>query len=124
MKTIHNINKWSFIITLLLYMTVILGLLSQILLGFIQVIIAIIIFSKWKQHTYRIRKYLIIYFSIVALYGVFWLLGIAETFNTNSMVMDPSILYLCIIPMSIAAYFVYVTYQIKKSTHELKLDYI
>ncbi|WP_298320323.1 hypothetical protein [uncultured Aquimarina sp.] len=124
MKTIHNINKWSFIITLLLYMTVILGLLSQILLGFIQVIIAIIIFSKWKQHTYRIRKYLIIYFSIVALYGVFWLLGIAETFNTNSMVMDPSILYLCIIPMSIAAYFVYVTYQIKKSAHELKLDYI
>jgi len=115
MKTIHNINKWSFIITLLLYLTLIGGLLAQILLGFIQVILAIIVILEWKKHTPKIKSHLISYFTLVTIYGVLWLLGIAETFyNSNSMVLDPHIIYLCIIPMSIASYFVYVTYKIKQ----------
>ena len=124
MKTIHNINRWSFIITLLLYLTIIGGLLAQIVLGGIQIILAVIIISKWKKYTSTIKKHLWSYGIITIIYGVSWLLDITKIFETNSMVMDPHIIYLCVVPMSIALYFVYITYKIENSSNELQPNYL
>ncbi|WP_378177963.1 hypothetical protein [Aquimarina sp. SS2-1] len=109
MKTIHNINKWSFIITLLLYATVYFGLLAQILLGFIQVVLAIIVSLNWKNLNRKVKHLLFIYWGLIPTYGALWL---TNAFNTNNDII--LILLFCLIPMSIAAYFVYITYEIKK----------
>ena len=119
MKTIHNINKWSFIITLILYLTIYLGLLAQILLGFFQVIIAVIVSCNWKKLNHKNKQHLLIYWSLASSYGLLLLTSV-NTIN-NFIIL---ILLFCLIPMSIAAYFVYITYLIKKSNYEPKLDYI
>ncbi|WP_299246820.1 hypothetical protein [uncultured Aquimarina sp.] len=117
MKTIHNINKWSLIITLLLYLTIYLGLLAQIPLGFIQFVLALSILGHWKQLNSLSKKLILTYWSLFVSY---WL---AFAIMGNSL-NDLWFIFYSIIPMSIASYFVYITYQIKKSTHEFKLDYI
>ncbi|RKN17477.1 hypothetical protein D7035_14985, partial [Aquimarina sp. AD1] len=61
MKTIHNINKWSFIITLILYTTIIGGLLAQMALGVIQVVLGVIILFHWKKLNIKIKRHLLIY---------------------------------------------------------------
>lgn len=108
MKTIHNINKWSFIITLFLYLTVYLGLIAQIPLGFIQCVLAISVLSYWKKMN-PLSKNLI---------GMYWFLFISYwiTFSIlkESINNDIWFLFYAIIPMSIASYFVYVTYTINQ----------
>ncbi|WP_299258021.1 hypothetical protein [uncultured Aquimarina sp.] len=118
MKTTHNINKWSFIITLLLYLTVYLGLLAQIPLGFIQFILALSILSRWKELNPLSKKLISIYwFLFISYWLAFYLLN--QSFeNTYGLI------FYAVIPMGIASYFVYTTYQIKKEIHELKPDYI
>ncbi|WP_108866646.1 hypothetical protein [Aquimarina aquimarini] len=112
MKTIHIINKWSFILTLLLYLTIYLGLIAQIFLGGIQIILASILLFYWKKFDKEQKKHLITYSCLVMLYGLIFLTSVA--------ISDFALLYLVIAPMSIAGYFVYVTYQIKNTTYELK----
>jgi len=108
MKTTHNINKWSFIVTLLLYITVIGGLLAQIALGSIQIIISIILLLQLKKLNHESRKHISIYWVLVVMYGLTWFL-FQPPFNDFFLFT-----YYIFIPMSIAAYFVYITYRIKK----------
>lgn len=118
MKTIHNINKWSFIITLLLYLTIYLGLLAQIPLGFIQFVLALSILGHWKKLNLLSKRLISIYWFLFISYWIaFYILN--QSFETMY-----GLIFYAIIPMSIASYFVFATYQIKKSAHELKLDYI
>ncbi|WP_027392609.1 hypothetical protein [Aquimarina latercula] len=124
MKTIHNINKWSFIITLILYTTIIGGLLAQMALGVIQVVLGVIILFHWKKLNIKIKRHLLIYWFIVLTYGLLWTTDIFNTWRTNSMVMDPYILFICIIPMLIASYSVYITYKSKININEFKPIYI
>ncbi|MDH7444827.1 hypothetical protein [Aquimarina sp. 2201CG14-23] len=106
MKTIHKVNKWSFIITLLLYITVYFGLLAQVLLGLIQIIIALNMLFNWNSFSKKNKIHLGSYFLLVITYGLILLTDIGNT----SFIL----IYLTVVPMSIAAYFVYITYRIKK----------
>ncbi len=107
MKIIHYINSISFIITLLLYITLIYGLIAQIFLGSIQVILAIILFAYWRKIKDIDKKHLAVYASLVVLFGLTCLTDILDT--------DFGIAYLMITPMSIAGYFVFITNQINKT---------
>ncbi|MDY8134486.1 hypothetical protein [Aquimarina sp. 2201CG5-10] len=101
MKTIHNINKWCFIITLVLYVTIYLGLIAQFFLGAIQVILALSILISWEKLQLTHKRHLSIYFGIAILYGLLWA---TEIINT-----DFAIVFMTVVPMSIAGYFVYIT---------------
>ncbi|MEW7280640.1 hypothetical protein ABW636_18785 [Aquimarina sp. 2201CG1-2-11] len=118
MKTTHLINKWSFIITLLLYTTIYGGLLAQIALGGIQIICGIVLLFQWKKLTNQSRMHISLYWTLVLLYGISWFL-FQPSFNDFFFFV-----YYIIIPMSIAGYFIYVTYQIKKMKHEFQLSNI
>ncbi|EZH72602.1 hypothetical protein ATO12_20925 [Aquimarina atlantica] len=116
MKTIHNINKWSFIITLILYLTIYYGLLAQIFLGGIQVTLAITLFMYWRKFNNQQKKHLLIYSCLTIIYGLLCL--------TDIMNSDFAPIFLFIIPMTIAGYFVYTTYKIKKISYEFKYNSI
>ncbi|SEM00294.1 hypothetical protein SAMN04487910_3873 [Aquimarina amphilecti] len=124
MKTIHNINKWSFIITLVLYITIIGGLLAQIALGAIQIVLGIIILFHWKKLNIKTKRHLLLYWFIVLMYGLLWATDTFNTWKTSSMVLDPYILFICITPMLIASYSVYITHQSKTIIYELKPSYL
>ncbi|MGY3792555.1 hypothetical protein [uncultured Aquimarina sp.] len=114
MKTIHNINKWSFIITLILYITVYLGLLAQIPLGFIQFVLACSILAYWKKLNIQSKKLIVGYWSLFVLYWVSFLI-----LNQNFESLF-GLFFFSVIPMSIASYFVYVTYKIKKYVEQIE----
>ncbi|WP_211075738.1 hypothetical protein [Aquimarina sp. MMG016] len=107
MKTIHNINKWSFIITLLLYLTIYFGLLAQILLGSVQIILVLILLYYWKDFQTKQKQHLAIYVGIVIFYGLLFLTNVLKSYFL--------IFFITVVPMSIAGYFVYITYLISIS---------
>ena len=123
-KIIHNINKWSFILSLVLYLTVLGGLLAQIALGFIQVILALIILSYWKTYNKHTKNLILIYWALVISYGLGYLAfySLFQETNFSDYAIFIFIFSVMIIPMSIAGYFVYITYKIKKHHNEFKLD--
>lgn len=106
MKIIHYINGTSFIITLLLYITIFYGMMAQVFLGVIQIILAIIVFTFWRRMNTLQKKHLIAYTILVILYGL--------TSTTDVVDTDFGILFLTLVPMSIAGYFVFITHQISK----------
>lgn len=108
MKTLYNINKVIFIITLALYVTVIYGAFAQMFLGAIQVISAAILFLSWKNFNSKTKEYLNIYWVIITLYGICWLFK-WESFNDTFIL----VFGVMILPMSIAGYFLYILNSIK-----------
>lgn len=102
MKVLLKINKIALYTTLVLFLTVYLGLLAQIPLGIIQVISAIYLTAKTYSKSDYIKQNLSIY----------WIVTIAELslcylqyyhFQTSNDAIEWSIM--CIFPMSIAIYF-------------------
>ncbi len=102
MKYIDNlriINKGLMIITILLYMTIFLGLISQIVLGAYQVIVALVLLCFWSGFSKKVKNKLLHYYAAVLTYGLYCsidLLGLARDYW--------GVLY-GIIPMLIALYF-------------------
>lgn len=107
-KILFIINALAFAITLGCYITMgeIGGLYIQIFLGWIQVSIGLGFFIRWKKHSRTIKKNVLAYWGIVLLYGVLFLLVI-DKYHVHK---DVELIFLTIIPMSIAAYSVCVTY--------------
>lgn len=103
MKKIYIINKIALIITLVLYVTIVLGLYAQIVLGTIQVVSALILFFFWKQFSKKTKEQLYIYWTIVIAYGICWLNDL-KSLNEDFVL----IFGVMIIPMSIAIYFVHI----------------
>lgn len=102
MKIIRKINKFALIVTLILYLTYFLGLIAQVLLGAIQIIIAIIISIKFFKICTYARVRLCFYWIFV----VFEFLTIyleQNHFETSNDFYE--ILIYVIFPMSIAIYF-------------------
>ena len=106
MKIIYNINKWSYIITLVLYLTLFLGMYAQIALGFIQIILALIIFVRWNEMSILNKKLLVFYWIIVSTYGVSYIIINYYDWDVNFVIC------LLVIRMTIATYFVYTTNKI------------
>ncbi|GGX05443.1 hypothetical protein [Aquimarina muelleri] len=107
-KVLFIINTLAFAITLGCYITMgeIGGLYIQIFLGCIQISIGLGFFIRWKKHSSTIKKNVLVYWSIVLLYSILFLLIIEK----SHVYKDVELVFLAIIPMSIAAYSVCITY--------------
>lgn len=105
MKWIDNINKWSFAITLILYITIYWGLIAQIILGGIQLLLSIVLIYNWKNYTKRFKSLLISYWTIVLIYGcISYLIHLTNSFDSFFIIT------IIVIPISLASYFVYITH--------------
>ena len=58
----------------LLYITIFLGLYSQIVLGALQLISALILFLYWNKFSNKTKKQLTVYWCLSILYGLGWLI--------------------------------------------------
>lgn len=103
-KIITYLNRFILGSTLLLYMTVFLGLYAQIVLGAFQVISFLVLLLFYNSHNILSKYHLIIYGCITALYGLSCFI-ISEYFN--NLDEDFFILQYIIIPMLIASFFTY-----------------
>ncbi|UUF14970.1 MULTISPECIES: hypothetical protein [Flavobacterium] len=102
MKTLKKINKIALITTLVLFLTIYLGMLAQILLGIIQVISAIYLTVKvYNKSDYAKRNL-----------SIYWIVTLSELalfyiqhyyFPTSNDAIEWSLMV--IFPMSIAIYF-------------------
>lgn len=110
MKYLHLLNVWSYTITLLLYLTFYFGLIAQFVLGIIQLIIFIYLLFNIKKFSKKLKNKLFMYLAMVLAYAAAaYFMASFKTFN------DLYILVWTLAPMLIATYFVYITYQIKKT---------
>ena len=110
MKKIHLINQIVFIGTCVLYLTIYLGMIAQMVLGFTQVILALSYLITWKELPKSIQSHLKNYYTLILVYG----LGVAIA---NYLKMDNEIVIiggLFVIPMCIAGYFFKITLLIKR----------
>jgi hypothetical protein len=103
MKTIRNINKIAFYTTLILFATIYVGLIAQILLGIIQLISALILTNKFYNKSQYAKTNLSIYW-IVTIIEIILLYSTA-----NSIIMSDSFIIslfvYAIFSMGIATYF-------------------
>lgn len=113
MKLIYYINKFFLITTGVLYLTIILGLYAQVVLGGIQLISALLIFIYWNKFTEKTKKMIYIYWSSVLVYGSLWLID--WNFLNDMILFIGGIILL---PMSLAVYFFYILDSIKNIKHE------
>ena len=111
MKITRKINKIALIATLLLYLTIFLGLLSQIALGVIQIIIATYITAKYFSNSRYTKKHLSLYWSFVFLEFVLMLIFFNHTTSNDFY----QILILMIFPMAIAIYFTVILNKITRN---------
>lgn len=102
-KTLHSVNKFFFLMTLFLYITVYLGMLFQMVLGAVQIVLAIIISNNYKQLEQSSRKRIVLYWIFVMIDTVLIVLN-----NQYGNDLGNGITLL-LIPMLIAGYFYYVT---------------
>ena len=110
MKLIHNINKWSYGITLFLYITIYLGMIAQIALGGIQVILALVLFGRYPELDQKTKRRLLVYGTITVLYlTIFALWDILDMPNADLIVITG----ITVLPMALATFFVFITHKAK-----------
>lgn len=107
MKNLYNVNKWLVIITLLLYLTIYFGMIFQIVLGITQVLMSIYILSKYNGLEKKTKLLFKIYMTLTI--TVLSIIGSGVIANTGFIAI-----YL-VIPMLLAFFHLYITYQIKIS---------
>jgi len=110
MKTIYAVNKITLIITLILYLTIYLGLYAQILLGAVQVLSSFLLLLFWRDLSQIHKKRLVLYWMLIACYGLGWILNWNNFQDTIYVVIG-----IIIIPMGIAIYFTRLLYIITKT---------
>ena len=106
MKEVHFTNISCFLTTLILHTTFMYGLVLQLLLACLQISYAISIIDIWHILNSKTKFLFLIYWILVVIY-------IAAL-----VIIDPRIqcwsFYYTYLPMSIAGYFVFVTYMLKR----------
>lgn len=105
MKTIHFINLLATLATLLLYLLIFPGMAAQLLLGPLQLILALIISFKYYRQLDRKHQLLVRYYWLAALLALI-IAGITSIGLEGSVT---AIIGLCVVPMIVACYFLYVT---------------
>ena len=120
MKTLKKINKIALLTTLVLFLTVYLGLLAQIPLGIIQVISAIYLTIKMYHKLGYAKRHLCNYWivTITELILVYWLFcNFQETYDAIKL------LIMLVFPMSIAIYFYIIMKKIvEEYNHEINIQ--
>ncbi len=114
MKVLHYINCSFYALAVIPYITiycVMYGMYAQFLLGVYQVILALVLFTFFKKFNNEIKKHLRNY-GILTLGILSLIFLISKTYQSGN---DPIlVVFVFIIPMLIASYFVYITYLIQK----------
>ena len=108
MKIIYQLNKGVLILTLVLHLTIILGLYAQMALGAVQLLTALFLLFRWNLFAQQTKKQLKIYWTLVLLYGSCWFFK-WNFLNDEILIIGGIIL----IPISIAGYFLYILNSIK-----------
>ena len=108
MKNLYQINKWLIIVNALLYITIYFGLIFQILLGTVQVIMAIIIAFNYSKLTVKTKRLFIIYSFATSI--VLTLIFFTDYLNSTNY-----LIHWIIIPQMLAFFHLYITYLIYKS---------
>ena len=96
---LRNINRVMILITAILYITIYLGMLFQIVLGIYQVMAAIMILFSFNSFLKKDNIRIIIYWFILVVFAIFWGLGWLDAGH--------EICPMAIYPMSIAIYFTF-----------------
>src|SRR5690606_19312614 len=116
MKSIYIINKILFIINFLLYAmvnTFFLALMFQVLLGAVQILIFIYLLYQFKKFSPRGQKLIITYGILVIFYAIVFLLqNEYNEFFINDILTG---VFIALIPMLLAGFHVYITYQLKNN---------
>ncbi|GAA4113457.1 hypothetical protein GCM10022393_12470 [Aquimarina addita] len=118
-KLIHIINTVSLIINLVLYVMIIPGMIAQFFLGIIQLILAIIISTKWKKLDPAIKNLMKVYWGLVTLCTL--LIGLVFADWIPNKKDAQLITFVFVTPMLTASYFVYVSWKLH-NTKRIKLD--
>ncbi|MET2985891.1 hypothetical protein [Aureibaculum conchae] len=112
MKTLHYINLAALLITIGLYASikfVMYGMIASFFLGIIQLFLGIILIVYYQNFSTIHQNYLKTYWAIVIL-DITAIIIISD-FSVNHFY---SMIIVQIIPMLIATYFVFLTYQVQK----------
>lgn len=104
MKLVQKINKFCFITTLMLYLTIYLGLYAQIVLGTLQLLIALYVSLNIKLLEEYQKKQIINYWIYVGLYSILAIAFIKEWLKFNDSIFL-LVFIVILLPMSIATYF-------------------
>ncbi|MGH1383318.1 hypothetical protein [Kordia sp.] len=107
MKFIYNINGIIYSITLLLYLTIILGMYMQIVLGIFQVLFFLILLFNYDKFSEKIKSHLTIYGVLTGVYLLWFFSG----FYPKD---DWMLLLITLVPMSIGTYFTYIVYKVNQ----------
>ncbi|WP_347922648.1 hypothetical protein [Pontimicrobium sp. SW4] len=110
MKILYILNKAILIITAILYLTLFLGLYSQIVLGLMQVFTSIILLFYWKKIKQQLRIKLYKYWIIISIYGLLWLIDWNASIELYVFVFG-----VIAIPLCIAVYFLSILNKIYKT---------
>lgn len=118
MRVAQKINKFCFITTLILYLTIYFGLYAQIVLGIVQIMLALYVSLNNKLITKNHKNQIINYWIYVGLYAILISAFITKLiqFNDSTILL---ILIVILLPMSIATYFTITLNKIAK-TYEKK----
>ena len=117
MKTIHQINFWTCIINVFLFIVPYLGLLFMTVLGAIQLLLAMaVVFCYYRGLDKKMCNMIIGYWVFVAIDFSGLALAYGHDSFSNDLFCIP---LLFLFPAAIAIYFVYTTYTITKNlSHE------
>lgn len=112
LNPIFKINKYVYIATILLYLTVYFGMLFQIILGITQVVTAIYItYSFYNELHEKYQKRLLLYWGVISI-------DLFLSLLTTKMWDIPASIILFIIPMIIATFFLKLLSKIRKEINE------
>jgi hypothetical protein len=115
MKNIIVTNRVMMGITLVLYITIVYGLMFQLLLGFFQLISGLCFLFFWKRLSKHIQSAMLLYYMVSLVYLAIYFSGLFDIWDNWFFVI--------VIPYGIAIYFTYILETIQRkrgSTFGLK----
>ena len=108
MISLYRYNKRLYFVTLFLYITLYLGMMAQVLLGAANILSAVDLYSHYSQLEKEHQKHLNAYSVLVGIYFVFFIL-------LFEYLLRDCFIYLTVVPMLLATYFIGILYKIHKS---------
>ena len=112
MRNLLSFNLITYLFVILLFLIeIVYGALAQLVLGIIQLIIALYLQTKSYQYSKANKKLLSYYWIQIAI----WLISYVVFANLLTL-KDYNAIFLLIIPMCIGLYLVFVNYQISKES--------
>jgi apolipoprotein N-acyltransferase len=108
------LNRFIFIATVALYITIFLGLYAQIVLGAFQLITAFVLLFFWMKLSDKQRERLLKYWFFVGVYGALWYTNSFENLKSDFM----WVVIFILIPLSIAGYLTFVLESLKNTPDE------